>query len=302
MLMESSLLIGRHFRTTTTNDFTTAPKSAKQAGCTMLQIFLSDPQQTVAKARPESELVIFGTELKSLNLKLVIHGSYTINFCHGFDSSRFRTSTKSLVKELESSAMIGPDSLGVVIHMGKNVNKLPESEAIDNYTLGLKTVIAKTSDLPDELIILETGAGVGTEVGTQMDKLSEIYHKLNEKEKTRIGFCIDTCHIWSAGYDISTKKGVRNFFALFDKLIGVDKIVCFHLNNSVCDLGSRRDHHADLLTGTINPEGLAEVVRFAHKHKIPIITETPLNTVNTKTNDDIEFNDELTTIKQWIAK
>lgn len=295
----SKFRIGRHINVLTTNDLLTSPSYAEKIGCEVMQIFLGNPQDVMSKARSKSDLATFGAELKLHKQKVIIHGHYTVNFCHGSDSSRFRTSVKSLVSDLKSSSIIGTDSIGVIIHMGKNKTDLTESMALANYVFGLQTVLLQTSDL-DVPIILETGAGVGKEVGTKIDKLASIYHQLNKSEQNRIKFCIDTCHIWAAGYDISNKKSVRKFFVNFDKLIGIEKIACFHLNNSIGALGSKTDRHADLLYGLINPVGLEYVTKFAFKHKIPIIMETPLIAVDPITNSDITFTDEFKIVKNWI--
>ena len=153
----------------------------------------------------------------------------------------------------------------------------------------------------DVPIILETGAGVGLEVGTQINKLAWIFHQLKKSEQSRIKFCIDTCHIWAAGSDISNKTLVRKFFSEFDELIGIDNIICIHFNNSVGGLGSKTDRHADLLYGSINPAGLEAIAKFAYLHKIPLIMETPLRAVNPLTDADITFGEELLTVKKWIG-
>ena len=293
--------IGRHINVGHPHSFLTAPADAERLQCQIMQIFLGNPQNPMSKARSKCDLIAFGTELKLHKQKVIIHGHYTINFCHGSDSSRFRTSVKALVSDLKSSSIIGSRSLGVIIHMGKNKTELTESEALTNYVYGLQTVLNLTADI-DVPIILETGAGVGQEVGTKIDKLAWIYHHLKPSEQPRIRFCIDTCHIWSAGYDISNKKLVRKFFSEFDELIGINKITCFHFNNSSRELGSRTDRHADLLYGLINPAGLEAVAKFAYLHRIPIIMETPLQAVNPTTNADITFEEELATVKKWIGR
>ena len=95
-------------------------------------------------------------------------------------------------------------------------------------------------------------------------------------------FCIDTCHIWTVGYDISTVCGVKKFFNDFEKYIGINKISCIHFNNSLSHLGSRLDRHGDIAYGMINIKGLSAFAKFCNKNKIPLITETPLLMTNRK--------------------
>ena len=292
--------IGRHINTGP--GFLTAPADAEELGCQIMQIFLGNPQESVSKAKSDSDLQAFSAELKVHKMKVVIHGHYTINLCHDPSASRFRTSVKALVSDLNSSSVIGNRCLGVIIHMGKNVSepKISDTQALQNYVRGLQTALAETLRFSNTTIILETGAGVGREVGTKLDALAQIYHALSPEEKLRVRFCIDTCHIWSAGYNIGTVSGAQKFFTEFDDKIGIDRIACIHLNNSKADIGSNVDRHADLSDGYIELNGLEKIVQIARKHSIPIIMETPLDKINPRTNAEITFADELRLVKKWI--
>lgn len=234
------------------------------------------------------------------NLRMVIHGSYTINLCHPVKSKKFQLSVKSLVQDLTASNDIGSNCLGVIIHMGKNIpeNKITDAEALDNYVIGVKTALATTSN--NTCIILETGASQGSEIASHIDGLAEIYWKLDVDERNRVKFCVDTCHIWATGYDISTDIGVKNFFKEFDEKIGNQNILCIHFNDSKTKLESHVDRHADLGYGFIDIEGLSQIAKFAYKNNIPLIMETPLDSINKKTNQEITYEDELKTVKSWL--
>lgn len=296
----NSPLIGRHININ--NGFLTTPEYAESIGCNVFQIFLSVPRRIFSSSKPKNELDKFGKELVKRRLIMVVHGSYTINLCHPPKSKKFNSSLKALIQDLESIAYIGNRCLGVIIHMGKNIpdNKLEDYEAIDNYVMGLERALDATPKTTR--IILETGASQGSEVGSNLDELSEIYWKLEEHYRNRIGFCIDTCHIWATGYDISSTYGVKKFFKEFNDKIGIDKITCIHFNDSKTDIESCVDRHADLGYGYINEDGLKAIALFAKKQKIPLITETPLDAVNRKTNQDITFEEELSKIKLWLKK
>ena len=295
--------IGRHI--STSRGLLSAPVYGEKIGCQIIQIFLGSPTQAVSRPRTDAELVALGKELKSYKMKLVIHGLYTINLAHQPSSSRFRTSVRALEADLKACHIIGARCIGVIIHMGKNVSDehISEKKAMFNYAHSLKVVIQQTNKAGIFTpIILETGAGVGSEVGSRMNELKFIYDQLNTEEKSRIKFCIDTCHIWAAGYDISTKESVKKFFSNFNKLFGVDRISCIHLNNSQAPLGSKVDRHADLQYGLINIAGIEAIVEIAYKHKIPIIMETPLDSFNRKTKADITFQDEFELVNGWVKK
>ena len=292
--------IGRHINTS--YGFVTAPAYADSIGCEVLQVFLGNPRSVNSKPKKEKDLIEFASELAKYKLKMVIHGSYTINLCHPPTSKQFMSSVKCLVQDLNASHIIGKRCMGVVIHMGKNIqaNNITNQRAIRNYIRGLKKALSETP--VDTTIILETGASQGTEVGSKIDGLEEIYWALDTKQRKRVKFCIDTCHIWATGYDISTLSGVKNFFNDFNRAIGVDRIACIHFNDSKTDLESNVDRHADIGYGFIKSVGLRAVLRFAQKHRIPTIMETPLDTVNPRTNKDVTFPQELAKIKKWLRK
>lgn len=292
--------IGKHISTYGDGGFTNIPFFADSIGCRCFQIFLDSPLISISKARLSDDLKKFSSALQELDLVMVVHGSYTINFCNKSQCKKYGNSVRSLVADLNSSIIIGKRCLGVIIHMGKNVkdNLIGEDEAIKNYINGLKEVLSVTP--AESTIILETGAGQGTEIGTKLDQLEEIYKGLDLKQRERIGFCIDTCHIFASGYDIRTKKGVRDFFSEFENRMGKKKISCIHFNDSKTELGSRIDRHADLLWGKIGEEGLREVAILACENFIPLILETPLESVNKKTNLDITFEDELALVRLWV--
>lgn len=294
----NNLNLGRHI--SIGNGFVATPSYAKSFGYDIFQIFLGPPKQILYKRKHKDELINLSNQLKINNVKMVVHGSYTINLCHPSSEKKFISSLKSLVQDLQSSAIIGNNCLGVIIHMGKNIaqNNLSINEAINNYVQGLKMALQKSP--PQSTIILETGASQGTEVGSKIPDLGYIYSKLSVDEKNRVKFCIDTCHIWATGYDISSDSGVKKFFKEFNDSIGIDKISCIHLNDSKTPLNSHVDRHADLGYGYISLEGLRLICRFAKKYNIPIIMETPLDAVNPKTNNDVTHQEELQLVKSWI--
>ena len=290
--------IGRHINVSL--GLLTAPAYAKKLGCDIFQIFLGVPQRIISKPRRDEDLIAFGKELEKQKLKMVVHGSYTINLCHPKKNKIFQTSVRSLVQDLNASAIIGKRCLGVIIHMGKNIvaNNLTNEQAINNYVYGLQTALAQTPE--NTTIILETGASQGTEVASRIEGLSEIYWKLTDAERARVKFCIDSCHIFASNYPISTPTGVKSFFKEFDTAIGIEQIACIHFNDSKTKLGSKVDRHADIGYGFIGIPGLKALAQFAEKHRIPIIFETPLDAVNSATNRDVTFVEELAKVKAWL--
>jgi deoxyribonuclease IV len=292
------MMIGRHLGLS--QGLAATPRMSKSIGYDIFQIFLGVPQQVISKPKSTKEIKDLAKALNETDQLMVIHASYTINLCHPPDSSKAITSVKSLVQDLKASELLGERCLGVIIHMGKNIpaNGLDEDQALSNYRKGLRAALR--SSPPETTIILETGAGQGSEVGTEIEGLAKIYHGLSEEHQSRITFCIDTCHIWAAGYDISSTKGVKSYFDEFDQAIGIDKISCIHFNNSKTPCGSCVDRHDDLNYGLIDPKGLRAVARFACENKIPLVMETPLDAVDPETNQDITHEDELALVRSWL--
>lgn len=291
-------LIGRHINAF--QGFLTAPEFASKIGCTIFQCFLSNPSKATSKPRDEKELKLFAKQLDKYDMNLVIHGSYIINLCQPSNSFKKKSGLKSLINDLNSVSIIGNRVIGVIIHMGKNVEELKQSDekAMSNYVDGLKQALKQTPK--ETIIILETGAGQGHEIGSKLEDLSKIYHSLTKSEQLRVKFCIDSCHVHSADYCLSDKKSVDKFFELWDKLIGIDNIICIHFNDSETDCGSHVDRHADLTYGFIGEQGLETIAKYAEKHKIPLIMETPLDAINIKTNQEITVADEMRRVKNWI--
>lgn len=290
--------LGRHINIS--HGFVSAPWYAQEIGCNIFQIFLGAPTRILSKEKAKAELIKFGKELTKRNLTMVIHGSYTINLCHPKGTIKYKASLKSLVQDLDASAVIGDGCLGVIIHMGKNVAEIKQSidDAIDNYVAGIKDALGLTD--PNTRIILETGASQGTEVASDIDGMAEIYWKLDREDRKRIYFCIDTCHIWASGYDISSMAGVKKYFKEFNEKIGIKKIICVHFNDSKTGLNSHVDRHADLGYGHIKSDGLRAFAQYAKEKQIPLIMETPLDSVNKETNRDITFKEELAKVKLWL--
>ena len=141
----------------------------------------------------------------------------------------------------------------------------------------------------NSFIILETAAGQGTELGYDLEEFAALYNSFSDKYKSRIKICIDTCHVFVAGYDLSSKKMVKAFFTKFNKLIGVKHVVLLHLNDSKPELGKRVDRHENIGKGKIGLTGLTEVIKYAKKKGIPMILETPAVKKSTDVKNEIDI-------------
>ena len=241
----------------------------------MLQIFISNP--VAVKLKINNNIINDANNIKNKllinDVKLVIHLPYTLNISKQFDINSWWI--QSIIEHLEVSELIG--SIGCVIHVGKSLT-LSEYDSLNNMEKTLKYIVSylKKKNMLTH-IILETAAGQGTELISEIDDFINFYNRFTEDEKEYLRLCIDTCHIFVAGYDISKKSYVKEFFNKINTLIGIRYIDLIHLNDSKKICGSCVDRHENLGMGYIGKSGLKEFIRYAFLYRIPIILETPEN-------------------------
>ena len=209
---------------------------------------------------------------------LIVHLSYTINIANTWDEYSWWIT--QLIMEIKLANHIGAKF--AVLHLGKSLD-IDLKIALNNMYSTLLYVGTQIDNL-DIQILLETSSGQGSEMCITLDELSKFINKLlhntNKKISERFGICVDTCHIYNAGYDLNTSKDVYNYFKEFDLKIGIKNIKLVHLNNSKTDLGSNIDRHENLEKGKIKMNGIEEIIKFCFKLDIPIILETPDEYIN----------------------
>lgn len=246
----------------------------KTAGGNFIQIFLTLPNNQLTSERTMSELIKFKKYLNDNNMKVVIHSSYHHNLARDWD--HYSWWIKNIELEIKYASIIG--AYGIVIHLGKQL-ELSLEETYNNMYTSLLYIHQKTINYKDVLIMLETSTGQGTEVCSKLEDLSYFFRKFsknkNDEIRNRFRLCIDTCHIFSYGYDIRTKKSITRFLETFEELIGLKYIKLIHLNDSKVELGARKDRHENIGKGFIGFEGLQYMFNFFKKLNIPIILETP---------------------------
>ncbi len=211
---------------------------------------------------------------KNHNIKIVIHSSYSINIARRFTPRDWWV--EHMINEIKICDKI--NGFALVVHTGKQLD-LSDAESTNNmYTL-LLYVHKMTSKLENVKILLETPSGQGTEKFTILEEfcrfMNKFYTHPDDAIKERFGVCVDTCHIFSAGYDISKTETMDKYFNNFNELIGIDKIKLCHLNDSKGKLGDKLDRHANIDDGHIGLDGILRLVKFMKTLGIPIILETP---------------------------
>jgi deoxyribonuclease-4 len=241
-------------------------KRAHNFGCSIIQLFVSDFME-------KDELIDKILEMtKEYKMKIICHASFIINIATNWFKNAWHI--QELLSELRIAKKMYDAPL--VLHMGKQ-KALTKEIAYNNMITSLTYVIKKTH----QTILIETPAGQGTEMCYDLEDLSYFFKKVinNPILKNRIGICLDTCHIFVAKYDISSKMKSKIFLELFDKLIGIQYIKCVHLNDSYNECGSKLDRHNDFGKGFIGREAMDYLFKFFKEKKIPIIFETTFKTL-----------------------
>ena len=245
--------------------------NAVQRECSAFQIFTRNPRGWHAKPLTKEDIGNFKTKMKASaidRLATCAHMPYLPNLATPKDEG-FEKSIKTLADEAERCALLGIPYL--VTHLGSHLGT-GEDAGIKRLVEGL-TRAGKSKN--DVMILLENTAGQKNSVGSDFKQLGEIFKQLKPSKK--FGICLDTCHAFVAGYDLRTEKSVKETFTEFDKHVGIDNLKILHLNDARGELGCNLDRHYHLGLGGIGEKGIAAVVKFANKKKIPIILETPID-------------------------
>lgn len=217
----------------------------------------------------KSKLKIIKKLLINNNIKLVVHASYTINLANNWDE--YSPHIIQFIDEIKCAYNLG--AYCIVVHTGKQLN-LSKSEAINNMYLSMLYIMNKIKDY-DIKILIETPSGQGSEMLCNLDDLSMFFNKLVKINNNKFRICLDTCHIFQAGFDINNKNKLIKYFKEFDDKIGLKYISLIHLNNSKNKLGLNIDRHENLKLGEINYKSLIFIKNLFLKNNVPIILETP---------------------------
>ncbi len=242
---------------------------AVAAGCGVLQIFTRNSNQWKGKALGEADVSLFREKFATSGLhEVVSHDIYLINLAAPPGEVREK-SLAAFRDEMETCARLGIDK--IIMHPGSHLADKPET--------GLARVSAAFDQLFGEVpqfkgkVLLETTAGQGTNLGRTFEELQAIIDGSKYPEKFAV--CFDTCHTFAAGYDTATEAGYADTMEQFDRIIGLDKLQCFHFNDSKKGLGSRVDRHEHIGKGELGLEPFRFILNDKRFEKIPKILETP---------------------------
>ncbi len=282
-----SLLLGAHM--SIAGGVHTAVDRATSIGCTALQVFTKNNNQWSGKPFTDSDIDLYTTKIAAAGIGPVVsHDSYLINLC-GTNPDILKKSRAAFIDELERCEQLGIPLLN--FHPGSHLGA-GDDEGIKRICESLDLAHEKTKNYRVKSV-LEATAGQGTNVGYKFEHLRAIIDGVEHPE--RMAVCIDTCHIFAAGYDISTEKGYEETFRQFDTIVGLERIVAFHVNDSKKGLGSRVDRHEHIGKGAIGLTGFRMLMNDKRFVQIPKILETP------KSDDLHEDVENMNVLKQLFV-
>ena len=263
----SKIKLGSHVGMAGKEMFLASAKEAASYGANVFMLYTGAPQNTRRKDVTELNIEAGWEYAHAHGIdEIVVHAPYIINLANTVKPETYELAVEFLEKEIVRTAAMGSKVL--VLHPGSHVNAGTETGTAQ-IIKGLNTVLNQNED--DVCIALETMAGKGSEVGRSFEELKAIYDGVDKRERLRV--CFDTCHVNDAGYDLVNHY--EDVFAEFDRIIGLDQIAVFHVNDSLNPLGAHKDRHANIGKGTIGYETLHRLVHDERFLNVPKILETP---------------------------
>jgi len=248
-----------------------AARRARQIGATALQIFSDNPTAWRRRTEPPGDAAAFVAYAAAHDIApIAIHASYLINLAGSVEP--FATqSREGLIHELRRAPAYG--AWMVNTHIGSH-RGLGHAAGVRRIVDNVNAILAATP--PDTVLVLENSSGGGDNIGSRIEELAEILAGVEATVVGRLGFCLDTAHLWGAGYDVSTAEGATAALDRFAGLIGIERLRMVHLNDSRAERGSRHDRHEHVGAGRIGPEGLGTVVRDPRlPAQTAVMLETP---------------------------
>lgn len=260
--------IGAHV--STAGGVANAPLEAVAIGAKSFALFTGSSNRWTSSPISDEEVAQFkeNCRLGGFTPDLILpHDNFLINLGSP-DPQKLHLSRKSFLDEMKRCEQLGLTMLN--FHPGSHVNEMEEEKCLDLIAESINRTLEKTSGVT---AVLESTAGQGRNLGHRFEHLAHIIDKV--EDKSRIGVCIDTCHSYSAGYDLANADGYRKTWEEFDNIIGAGYLKALHLNDDMRKLGSRIDRHAEIGKGTLGMDFFRRLVNDPRFDNMPIILETP---------------------------
>lgn len=262
----NDLIIGSHVSFLKDSELYGSVMESISYGSNAFMIYTGS-NQSAERREINYELTIKGWEaMKEYGIDInnvIVHAPFILNLANNKDERKYNFYISFMKNEINRCKELGIHKM--VFHPGSRTD-LDRIVALDNIVFGLNSIMKDATDFD---LLIEFMSGKGTEVGCTIEDIKYIIDNINV---SNVGICLDTCHINDAGYDISK---FDEFLNLFDKNIGIDKIKCIHINDSLNPIGSHKDRHANIGYGTIGFDNLINVIYNERLKGIPMILETP---------------------------
>ena len=251
-----------------------APVNAYNIGAKAFALFTKNQKQWFSKALTEENITKFKENCEKYGYKpehILPHDSYLINLGNPVEEN-LRKSRASFLDEMKRCELLGLDRLN--FHPGSHLKQISEEECLDIIAESLNITLDKTKGVS---VVIENTAGQGTNLGYKFEHLAYIINKV--EDKSREGVCLDTCHSYSAGYDIKTEEGYIKTFEEFEYIVGFDYLKGMHINDSKKDLATRVDRHDSLGKGFLGEDVFKRIMNDSRFDNIPLVLETPDDTL-----------------------
>jgi deoxyribonuclease IV len=246
-----------------------APLNAMKIGAKAFALFTKNQKQWAAKPLDNETIALFQANLAKSGIlpkHILPHDSYLINLGHPEEDKR-QKSLEAFIDEVQRCAQLGLDRLN--FHPGSHLKQISEEECIDRIASSMNEALSVTNGVT---LVIENTAGQGSNLGWKFEHLSAIIERV--EDKSRVGVCIDTCHMFTAGYDIRTRAAYDATWAEFDTIVGFKYLKGMHINDSKPDLGSHVDRHDSLGKGKIGIDPFGFIMNDPRMDDIPLVLET----------------------------
>ena len=261
-----NMIIGGHM--SISGGFREAPERANKIGLNSMQVFTKNQRQWIAKPLDMDDVNEYKENMKKFGIRITVaHASYLVNLAAPADEN-FKKSVDSMVHELERCDAL--DIPYLIFHPGAHLGK-GESFGLKKIVQGLDEIISRFNGKAK--LTIETTAGQGSNLGYKFEQIQYMIENVSDKDKVRV--CMDTCHIFAAGYELRSRNGYEKTMEEFENTIGFKNLVAVHLNDSEKALGSRVDRHAQIGFGYIGKQGMKNILFDKRFQEIPLILETP---------------------------
>jgi deoxyribonuclease-4 len=251
-----------------------APLNAMQVGATAFALFTKNQRQWFSAPLSDKSISAFKENLAKSGIStdyVLPHDSYLINLGSP-DAEGLEKSRNSFIEEMHRCEQLGLKMLN--FHPGSHLKQIPLEECLTRVAESINLALEKTSGVT---AVIENTAGQGTNVGFSFHHLAHIIDKV--EDKSRVGVCLDTCHTYSAGYDLKTEAGYKTTFEEFENVVGFSYLRAIHLNDTKKEFGSRVDRHDSIGKGLLGMEFFERLMNDPRFDNMPLILETPDETL-----------------------